>query len=82
RYEIFKVHTKGKPLAKDVDLKALAKETKERVGSDIEAICREAAMSSVREFLKRSKGKKIDYSSLKVSMKDFREAMKTLFRKS
>jgi transitional endoplasmic reticulum ATPase len=81
RYQIFKVHTRGKPLAKDVNLKALAKETKEKVGSDIEAICREASMSSVREFLKRAKGKKIDYSSFQVSMKDFREAMKTLFKK-
>ncbi|MCG2677634.1 CDC48 family AAA ATPase [bacterium] len=81
RYEIFKIHTRGKPLAKDVNLKALAKETKEKVGSDIEAVCREASMSAVREFLKRSKGKKIDYSSLKVSMKDFLDAMKTLFKK-
>ncbi len=77
RYEIFKIHAKGKPLAKDVDLKALAKETKERVGSDIEAICREAAMSAVREFLR---AKKKDYSKLQIMARHFREAIKSILK--
>ncbi len=77
RYEIFKIHTKGKPLAKDVDLKALARETKERVGSDIEAICREASMSSVREFLR---DKRKDYAKLQITARHFREAIKSLLK--
>ncbi|MBI5749678.1 MAG: CDC48 family AAA ATPase, partial [Nitrospinae bacterium] len=40
REEIFRIHTKNKPLADDVDLKELAKETEGKVGSDIEFICR------------------------------------------
>ncbi|MEW5767348.1 MAG: CDC48 family AAA ATPase [bacterium] len=51
RKEIFRIHTKNKPLARDVDLKQLAKETEEMVGSDIEFICRKAAMLAIREYI-------------------------------
>ncbi len=79
RHEIFKVHTKGKPLAEDVDLKALARETKDRVGSDIEAICREASMISIREFLR---DKRKDYSKLQITARHFREAIKSVLKES
>ncbi len=49
RYEIFKVHTRKMPLAKDVDLKRLAELTEGYTGADIEAVCREAAMIALRE---------------------------------
>jgi transitional endoplasmic reticulum ATPase len=49
RLEIFKVHTKGMPIGKDVNLEKLAKETKGYTGADIEAVCREAAMIALRE---------------------------------
>ena len=49
RLKIFKIHTKGMPLAKDVDLKDLAKSCENYSGADIEALCREAAMTAVRE---------------------------------
>ena len=39
------------PLAKDVDLKKLAKSTEGYVGADIEAVCREAAMLALRDNL-------------------------------
>ena len=51
RLSIFKVHTKDMPLAKDVDLKKLAKNTEGYVGADIEAVCREAAMLTLRNNL-------------------------------
>ncbi len=51
RLEILKVHTKGMPL-KDVDLDYLAEQTEGFVGADIEALCREAAMLSLREDIK------------------------------
>lgn len=54
REEIFKIHTKNKPLTKDVDLKNLAKETEDMVGSDIELICRKAAMAAIREYINRN----------------------------
>ena len=54
RISIFKVHTKDMPLADDVDLKKLAKNTDGYVGADIEAICREAAMLALRDNLEAS----------------------------
>jgi transitional endoplasmic reticulum ATPase len=51
RLEILKLHTKGMPL-KEVDLDYLAEQTEGFVGADIEALCREAAMLSLREDLK------------------------------
>lgn len=51
RLSIFKVHTKGMPLADDVSLEKLAKQTDGYVGADIEAVCREAAMLTLRNNL-------------------------------
>ena len=65
RMAIFKVHTKDMPLAKDVKLSRLAKNTEGYVGADIEAVCREAAMLTLRE----------DINSETVSMKFFEKAM-------
>ena len=54
RLAIFEVHTKDMPLAKDVNLKKLAKNTEGYVGADIEAVCREAAMLTLRDNLEAS----------------------------
>jgi transitional endoplasmic reticulum ATPase len=51
RFDILKVHTKNMPL-KEVDLDYLAEQTEGFVGADIEALCREAAMLSLREDIK------------------------------
>mgnify|MGYP001598008600 CR=1 FL=1 len=51
RSEIFKIHTRGKPLASDVDLKKMAKSTDGLTGSEIESICQKATMAAIREFL-------------------------------
>ncbi len=49
RKAIFAVHTKNMPLAKDVDIAALAVKTNGYVGADIEAVCREAAIWELRK---------------------------------
>ena len=49
RLEIFKIHTKTMPLAKDISLEKLAEKTDGYVGADIEAVCREAGMLALRE---------------------------------
>ena len=54
RLAIFEVHTKNMPLASDVNLKKLAKNTEGYVGADIEAVCREAAMLTLRNDLEAS----------------------------
>ena len=51
RRAIFKVHTRDKPLAGDVDLDRLARRTEGYVGADVEAVCREASMQATREFV-------------------------------
>ncbi len=51
RREIFQIHTRGMPLAEDVSLDALADRTYGFVGADIAAMCREAAMTSLRRVL-------------------------------
>jgi transitional endoplasmic reticulum ATPase len=69
RLEIFKVHTRNMPLAKDVNLKDLAKRTEGFSGADIEGLCREAAMNALRE----------DMKAKTVDKKDFEEAEKKVF---
>lgn len=51
RLSIFKVHTEDMPLADDVSLEKLAKQTDGYVGADIESVCREAAMLTLRNNL-------------------------------
>jgi transitional endoplasmic reticulum ATPase len=52
RAQIFAIHLRGKPLAGDVGIEQLAAETEGYVGADIEAICREAAMLALRDFIR------------------------------
>ena len=49
RYEILKVHTKNKPLNKDVDLKLLARKTHGFNGAHLANIANEAAIFAVRD---------------------------------
>jgi cell division protease FtsH len=48
REEILKVHSRGKPLAPDVDLREIAKTTVGFTGADIENLLNEAALLSAR----------------------------------
>jgi len=68
RLKILEIHTKKMPLAKDVDLKDLAKKTTGYSGADLEGFVREAAMLALR--------KSID--SKQVSKKYFEEALKKI----
>lgn len=80
RKEILDIHTRGMPLADDVDLDHLSSITHGFVGADLCAICREAAMSCLRSFFP-----KVDFSSnyiplkelsnLKISNINFQEAL-------
>lgn len=49
RLEILQIHTKNMKLAEGVDLESIAAETHGYVGSDIAALCSEAAMQQIRE---------------------------------
>jgi cell division protease FtsH len=63
RLEILKVHARGKPLANDVDLEAIARITPGMSGADLENLLNEAALLSAR----RSK-RSISMSELNESM--------------
>jgi transitional endoplasmic reticulum ATPase len=64
RSEVLKIYIKNMPLASDVEIDSLAKSTKGYSGADIQALCREAALNTLRES--------IDAKSVKMS--DFKEA--------
>ncbi len=51
RKEIFQIHTRNMPLEDDVDLDELADITHGYVGADVEAVCKEAAMTTLRRVL-------------------------------
>lgn len=51
RREILGIHTRGMPLASDVDLDELARTTHGFVGADLAALSREAAIEAVRRIM-------------------------------
>lgn len=85
REVIFKIHIKNKPLANDLDLKAMVKQTKDKTGADIEFICRRASMLAIREYIESHKSqvtsRKLEEredSELKIGKRHFEEAIKML----
>jgi len=79
RREIITIHTRGMPLAKDVDLDKLAGKTEGYTGSDIAAVCNEAVMLAIREHI--NKGGAMEENKLKrlkVKAKHFEEALKNV----
>jgi transitional endoplasmic reticulum ATPase len=51
RYEILQIHTRGMPLAQDVDLKKLSEMTHGYTGADLSSLARETAMKALRRYL-------------------------------
>ncbi len=81
RLKVLKIHTRNMPLAKDVDLIALAEITYGFVGADMEALCKESAMNVIRKVLPDLKIKEHTLppellAKLKVTMDDFKAALK------
>ncbi|WP_380681520.1 CDC48 family AAA ATPase [Salinigranum sp. GCM10025319] len=77
RRAIFDVHTRNKPLADDVDLDSLARKTEGYVGADVEAVCREAAMTASREFIHSVTKEEIGESvgNVRITMAHFEQAL-------
>lgn len=81
REEILGVHSRGMPLAENIDVRHLAEITHGFVGADLEALCREAAMIRLRHILPD-----IDFAlaripyeqlaRLEVTMDDFLDALR------
>src|SRR5881296_2697714 len=51
RHEILQIHTRAMPLTSDVNLNRLSDISHGYTGADISALCREAAMKSLRRYL-------------------------------
>src|SRR5712691_2325449 len=60
REEILRVHTRGKPLAADVDLTTIAKQTAGLTGADLANICNEAAIFAGRKDLQYIRQQEFD----------------------
>jgi transitional endoplasmic reticulum ATPase len=83
RLQVLQIHTRGMPLADDVDLKRLANVTHGFVGADLEALSKEAALHALRRILPD-----IDFSAdsvpasilnkIIVDMNDFQESLKEI----
>ncbi len=83
RLEILEIHTRGMPLADDVDIEKLAEVTHGFVGADLEALAREAAMAALRKILPIIDFEMSDIPyeallTLEITMDHFLEAMKEI----
>ncbi|XP_009628216.1 cell division control protein 48 homolog B isoform X2 [Nicotiana tomentosiformis] len=70
RLHILKLYTKKLQLDASVDLRAIAASCNGYVGADLEALCREAAMSAVR----KCSDSNLDEGSYSISMEDWKHA--------
>jgi transitional endoplasmic reticulum ATPase len=81
RLEVLQIHTRGMPLAEDVKLDKIAEVTHGFVGADLEALCKEAAMKSLRKILPELDLEQASIpaealNKITVNMGDFQEALK------
>ena len=75
RENIFKIHTRKKPLADGINFAKLVQSTDGFSGAEIEGVCNRAAMNSMRRYVDR---KEKDVKSIKVTQEDFEIAIKKM----
>lgn len=68
REEIFKVHIRNKPMAEDIDYKALARSTAGSTGADIENVLNESAILAARSNRAKIENKDIQDAVMKVML--------------
>jgi len=81
RKEILQIHTRGMPLEKDVNFDEIAMKTIGYTGADIEVLCKEAALKSIKPYFSELKNmqEKIPaeiLDKIKVSKQHFTDAMR------
>jgi transitional endoplasmic reticulum ATPase len=81
RFEILQIHTRHMPLTQEVDLEKLASVTHGFVGADLEYLCKEGAMKTLRRMLPELKLEEDKLqpeflNRLQVTMEDFENALK------
>ena len=83
REKIFSIHTQNKPLGKKVNLNKLALKTDTLTGSDIEFICRKAAMLAIRELIDKNKGKQTEITGdIAILESHFEEAIQLVLKQN
>ena len=70
RKEIFKIHLKDRPLAKDISIDELAKRTEGYSGADIQAVADTASMLAIREYIDKYKGSDVINAKLEGTCSD------------
>jgi len=76
RKEIMQIHTRGMPLAEDVDLDMLANVTHGYVGADLASLAREAAMKCLRRYVLDKPVPPEVLERMRVTQDDFRDALR------
>ena len=81
RHEILKIHTKGMPLDRSIDMDGLAKGTHGFVGADLEALSKEAAMCALRRAIPQIDMEQENIppdilQKIKIKQSDFAEALR------
>jgi transitional endoplasmic reticulum ATPase len=84
RLAILQIHTRGMPIAKDVDLVKLAGVTHGFVGADLESLAKEAAMNVLRKHLPQIKMEEDEeipeeiLNKMIIKNEDFEDALKNV----
>jgi transitional endoplasmic reticulum ATPase len=83
RPEILKIHTKKKPLAKDVDIAKLAELTEGYTGAELAAAANAASLTAIKQYVKvHGKDAETASGELTITMRDFEGAIKDTKRKA
>jgi transitional endoplasmic reticulum ATPase len=74
RREILSVHTRNRPVAKELDLPWLAEQTEGLSGADLESLCNRATLLALRAFLAQDG----DQEAIEISLPHFQQALEEL----
>ncbi|MFX1587494.1 MAG: CDC48 family AAA ATPase [Promethearchaeota archaeon] len=77
RKEIFKIHLKNKPLADNVNLDKLAEELEGYTGADIQAICEETTLLTIRNAVPSINEKKQKIQEYKIQLEQLKNEQST-----
>jgi len=83
RIEIFKIHLKNKPLANDIKIEKMANDLEGYTGADIQSICEEATLLTIRKTLADNSVNTQDADSVKnvkISQKEFDDAINKVLK--
>jgi len=83
RVKIFKIHLRNKPLASDVDINQMAQDLEDYTGADIQAICEEATLLTIRKAVSDATINTQDANSVKkvkISRSEFDDAISKILK--